>query len=149
MIRGPFDRSRASIGHVGKIVQSANDAHREIVMNLHLAGESHIVGTVFDPLQSDCFWFCFRSGITFEYFDSTGRTTGIAAAPVQDIDPGILDRQYEATTWFCMNRFFFSFDSDDRHRIPSQRYSLAIHWGKPSRAIFFSTVYFCVQEMRS
>src|SRR5689334_15493217 len=98
MVRRPFDRTRTRVGHVWIVAKPSQDADGEVAVDLYLAGEPHVFGSVLHTREPLDFSICFRPGFAFQYLDAAGRAACISATTMQDVDPGVFDRQHESAS---------------------------------------------------
>lgn len=96
MIGGPLDRARTGVAHVRIVAQAAQDADREVVAQLDLAGQSQVLGAFGEGAKAFPFRACHLAGIAGEDLDAAGCTASIAAAAVQDVDPSVFDTEHQA-----------------------------------------------------
>ncbi len=72
---------------------AAEDADRQVGLDANLAGEPDVWAQARFAGESLLFQGLHRPELAADDLDLAGRTAGVAAAAVQDINPGILDRR--------------------------------------------------------
>ena len=95
MIRRPFDRSRTGITELRILGQPAQHAHREVLAHLDLAREPRVGLSAGHALQPLFLGRRNRARISIDYLDPAGSAASVAAATMQDVNPGVLDRKHE------------------------------------------------------
>src|SRR5262249_41946013 len=83
----------ARAGRNPQDMRPVDDADFQVGLDADLAGEPGIRLEVGLAGQSLLFGFAHRRGVAGEDLDAAGRAPRVAAATVEDVDPGILDRQ--------------------------------------------------------
>mgnify|MGYP001770985321 CR=1 FL=1 len=126
MIRRPFDRPGARIGHIRIIPQAAQHAHCQVTSQLDLAGKAGVRRTILQPGQPRLFGRCHRPGITCQDLNPAGCATRVTPTPVKDITPRILDAEDQPPP-FAANGLTHAFDRDLRHWPTYSFPSLANH----------------------
>jgi hypothetical protein len=107
---------RSRVTHVWIFGKPAQDSHPQIIATANLAGQPHVRWEFIERGQLVALDVGHRSGITVENLHSARRAPCIAAAAMQDIDPGVHDGQHESLT-VGRARSSDSLHLNDRHEL--------------------------------
>ena len=95
MVLRPFDGAWSRIGHIRIVLQSSQHLHGQIMSDLHLAGESQVIRTVFHTAEALSFRFGHRTCVAVDDLDAACRASRVSTTPMQYVDAAVFDRQHE------------------------------------------------------
>src|SRR5690606_24286883 len=100
----PLDRTRSGIVHLWVIGPTVDDLNREGVLHPNLARKPRRLLPVLPPTEALLLPPRHRRRLTRQHRNAAGGAAGITAAPVQDVDAGILDTADETTPLLDFDR---------------------------------------------
>jgi hypothetical protein len=89
---------RTRVAHVGIFGEPAQDFHSQVITTSHLAGQPHVFWNLIEGGELGALNIGHRAWIAIQNLDPARRAARIAAAPMQDIDPGGHNGQHQSLT---------------------------------------------------